>query len=562
MKNILIITIFILFVSVSTVFLLNASENAFDKTVVRVDNIVFTEYELEKRMELTHPTDTVEILLNNFIDRAYFLIEASKRGYMENAGINEAVEKAAKMAVVREPDGLLFSEVAYKNIKANDEILKRFYVKYKQLFDVEYLKFSDYTEMATVLGQDSLMTSEKEFYRYVQDSKNNPNISFNTRQLTWPFFDFLNYQDYLFDLKPGQISRPMCNSQGVYIVHVLSINEGENYPFEEKKETISELYEKSVKLKKLFQYERELFTSADAIIFDETIEKIYSRLNIKEQNFVIEESTYQDILNETAMSFYLDGEQKVIAIGDFIDYYQNQLIRYWINTRIKLANFFKDWVVAECGYREAQKLGITKTKQFLLNKKIYKDEIIYQTFINEDLKNSITVSDNEISDAYHNRIISIEDGTAAEISVFHFDSIAHAFPEYVKFLESLSKGIIFEVDVSDSTKGLIGKELGVSIKYDNNEYPTRTIQSVFSSEDNSVIRSSEKNGRTYVIYKHSESGSRIKPLEEVRDEIEQKLRQEKLEVMKKELLVELKQKYPIENNIDYDKYLNRQDLQN
>ena len=54
---------------------------------------------------------------------------------------------------------------------------------------------------------------------------------------------------------------------------------------------------------------------------------------------------------------------------------------------------------------------------------------------------------------------------------------------------------------------------------------------------------------------HSEHGTRFRQLDEVRDDIIEELQKEKLEIMKQEMLRELKEKYSLENHIDYGKYL-------
>ena len=316
---------------------------------------------------------------------------------------------------------------------------------------------------------------------------------------------------------------------------------------------LGKLLERAEQRKGILRYDEELLAATDIKIFYDTVEKIYLGLNVKEQNALIEKRTYMDILGEVIMSFNLEGEFREITVEDFVEHYQNQLIRRWINSRIKLNNFLKDWVIIECGYREAEKLGITQTKKFVLDRKNYKFDLVYNKFIRNDLENKIIVDDSEIEQVYQNRIDSFKDGTEVSLSVFRFDSRATAFPEYMKLDKLSSKGIQCEVDLPDSTIGLIGKDLEITLTHDSEKFTPKVMELLFRAGDNSVIRTS---GRTDIIFKHSESGSRLKPLEEVRGEIEKQLRQEKLEIMKKELLDELKKKYTIENNIDYDKYLN------
>ena len=102
---------------------------------------------------------------------------------------------------------------------------------------------------------------------------------------------------------------------------------------------------------------------------------------------------------------------------------------------------------------------------------------------------------------------------------------------------------------------MVEKKINITLSYDSTEFPADIIQSIFEADNNTVMSPVEINSQFFIFYKYSEQGERIKSLDEVIKILTEQLQQDKLNTLKNDFLEKLKKKYPIENYIDYSKYL-------
>ena len=93
-----------------------------------------------------------------------------------------------------------------------------------------------------------------------------------------------------------------------------------------------------------------------------------------------------------------------------------------------------------------------------------------------------------------------------------------------------------------------------SIKHNDDLFSDSIRAVIFSMKVNDISAPLYNKGTYLIVVKEAESGSRTRELQEVKEAIRKKIEEEKLEQKKQLMLVPLKTKYTIKNEIDYVKY--------
>jgi hypothetical protein len=164
-----------------------------------------------------------------------------------------------------------------------------------------------------------------------------------------------------------------------------------------------------------------------------------------------------------------------------------------------------------------------------------------------ELMPHIIVSDREIEDAYKKNQSEYSSGEAAEISVYTFDTEENAYIGRMGLLNGVKNNPSENVNKSQIS-GLKEVNNNISVTRNNNPYPTNVIYTVFKLKDNQLSQPMKLSNEFIVIQKHKETGSIIKPIEEVREDIFYKSKKLKCDSVKNNLILAAKEKYQMRVN--------------
>ena len=542
----------ILFICIQSVCI---SAEITDTTIIKVSDIEISEYEFEKNLSRDYP-DTVATKewITNFIDRAYLLAEAYHLEYNTHPEVMQTVNQA-EMYMVTQSHGLLADDIV-KDIVIDESMLHEVYERNILHYHIEYLKFLNERDMIKALGNRKVIDINT-FQNIASQCDDINEIEYKTMTVKWPMQEPLYEREYIYAMKENQISEPIALHIGIFIVHLIKIENlhmGENHPsYDTVKPNLLKIAEIAEQDRSTMQYDMSIFEKAQICINYDIADEIVARFPETDLLFHINESNYDDIIDTEIISYIFNNQRKQANVGEFIKFYNGIAMQQQINSRKNVYMYLREFVFERYAYADAVKRGLTQTKKFILDKRNLTNKVIYDVFIKNELGKKIIVSADELKTVYDNRTSSFSSPTHVTVSTYIFDNDLDAQSVY-HFIDGSYPEIKIPDEITEKIENAYtGKH---EIPFNSQEFSQEIITTIFALQKDKKTFPIEYNGKFYIFKKLSERGTRLKPFEEVHDELEQTLREEKLEAMKQELLIELKKKYSIENNIDYAKYLN------
>ena len=201
--------------------------------------------------------------------------------------------------------------------------------------------------------------------------------------------------------------------------------------------------------------------------------------------------------------------------------------------------------------QEAEVRGLDKSKDVVDAVKNFKRTFLAQKIL-ENLAKEAVVTDVEVRNFYDSNKLSLREPEERRVSEIVVRSESEAKNILIRLIqgESFSR-LAREYSIVDSkTKG---GDLGY-LSVDPNEKFQKFWEEVFTREEggtSNYFRSPE--GQYYIIKVEDIKGGVVKPLSEVRDDIEELLRRTKLEQVKEDIVFNAKQKFKVvvnENLLD------------
>ena len=451
----------------------------------------------------------------------------------------------------------LFNDVVTKNIVIRGEEVSDTYEKRANTYTISYLQFIDNCDCVRIFESDFIKKNADAFDILVMKYKNNDNVLFNTVSLIWPFSLFRDKMEEIFALKVGETSGPIELNSAVFVVHLDSIRPNHQEPFEVEYLNIQRTLQNHKRVCLMDEYETELYQKAQTQIDLNAVELFLTTHLQSLFPYVIDDFLFYDSGDIELAYYYFNDDLVTITIHDFIEFYNTYEPRRNLNTLNDCINYIEEMVFYKCAFQDAVNRGLTNDTLYRLDVKVSERQIMLRAYDNYVLDPMIIISDQEIQATYEEQIADYEDGEYAHISWLLFGSEYDAERFVSKITESQrsDKQFSFLNDPSfvSNAQSVILKE---TIPYNSKEFPSYYVNAVFKMTDGAISAPWKINSKFYIIFKHSESGQRIKSLDEVRDQIVQQLKREKLVIIKDEILPKLMKKYILINKIDYDALLN------
>lgn len=214
MMNKLIICIIITFLFTSTGVFAQTDDG--DIPVVRIGPAEITRDEFRKRFELTpwpgkHREEFLDVIKEEFlyslIAERLLALEAERRGYTEDRGVRQMVERMKRFYVKDK----LYKEEVQGVVTVTEEDLQQEYFRMKSDAYVSFLYFENSTEAEMVWNR---IRDTTPFHRIVLD---NPENMITNHKVDWDM-THPNLIEVLDEMEEGDVSQPVPTEYGFYIV--------------------------------------------------------------------------------------------------------------------------------------------------------------------------------------------------------------------------------------------------------------------------------------------------------------------------------------------------------
>jgi hypothetical protein len=510
-----------------------------DEAVLKIDNLIITKYEFEKNKERYFQAGTnYKKWINEFIEESYFLADAYNKKYDTLAKINTQLYYTS-IAMISKVDGYLWERDEKPKLQFSNSEIKDVYKKRNQVFYMEYLWFPTEESIIETLGKNTIET-ETDFIRASNITRSKKGIILENRAFTYPFDELFDSRNYIFAMEEGQISEPLKAKKGFFIVHLIQKEETKQKDYKVDKKRIVE----TLKAQKT----QELITQKQSEVYSETAIRIN---NNNCQNIVkcIETNKFGSFEKDTLAVYDLNNKQEVILVQDFQEYLTNSpFISSGISDSSAVKQTIKDLVIQKYNFFNARNTGILDDIKYQLDEKNYCNKLILNEYLNNEVFSKANVNETELQDYYQK--ISKEKALAEEctITTYTFKTEQGAYGNIHYIDKLLNEGKIVTIKDSTHIFGMKKCNQNILVKPNDNNLPASAIQQIFSAPINKIYGPFQMDDDYVLFLKTEERGSRIAPLDEIKEELVFEIKQMKLASLKTELLNELKNKYVITEN--------------
>ncbi len=527
-----------------------------NKVVLSAGTVNVTEYEFEKNLKrfkdayrdtANKQPGAVEIKkwIEGFVDRTYFLADAYEKGYNNRQEVAKGVAGMERL-IISQRKGLLEQFMLNGKLTINKKELELALERSRKKISIEYLRFGSFDSARHFIGGVQLQGKAK-FRVAVENSKKNNTIFYEEKIIEWPFTDFSQYHEYLFNLKKDEITPILTMQDGAYIFYIKDIVLSKNgTPDNEIIQKLKFLKETEI----MAGYKKEVDSNTNVIYNSDVLAKFGGVLSSRAPLHEFEKEDFKDILTLDAFTYILKQKRIRYTVSDLINYYNYLPLKPEIRSLQQIGEIIQSLVYGEYSYLKAQEWGITADPKFILDRENYRKNLIYDYYETEQLKSSIELSMEDISGWYNKYKSKYVQPVGVNVSVFSFKNasdVNNGFSDILRYhTDKLNVNQI---------KGVENIEWNINSSYRKPVLSGRVMQRLLLSKNGQVLPPTELAGKYSVIIKNYDYGRRNMSLDEVKEEIAGEMKSAKLKEVKEECLKLLTPKYPCENKIEYKKYL-------
>ena len=539
-----------------------------DQLAFSVGDIVITKYEVEKNLTRaikSFKDDTgflpseewIKETLVKYIDRTYFLEDARKKGYYHRTTLEYDVASVARIIVTQE-NGLLHKDIV-KNVTVSESEIREAYEKSRLRYMVSLIIFENHEAMMRSVGRDSTNVSKNLFRELYQRFEILKQCDASCQKLTtiWPFWNLTGMEEIIINLPEDMVSGPIYTINGIY--YVLMEKKEMNYSLKAINEVQNDLcrrikYIKELKIKVDFQ--STVIRKANISIRDKAFNNVFGLLQ-KNDGLAV---TYSNVPenNITLFSYRFNGRLVEVTVGEFLRFCELKFQIEKIDSRSAFKKRITGWVYEMCAYAEAEIRGLTRTKQFVLDRRNYLNSAVYNTYEKDELSFKGEVKELDMQKEYSLSPDRYKDGVCSVATCFKFSSLENArmgvgaiFQQFSESGEGKKKDWM-----PNKLEGLISVTQGYTVNYDTENLPVTTKETLFKLLPNQFSQPLDMGDRCYGVFvKERETGIRTKSFVEAENEIRTNIIADRLEKNKEMKLNELKLKYFVHYVVPKEKLL-------
>jgi hypothetical protein len=290
------------------------------------------------------------------------------------------------------------------------------------------------------------------------------------------------------------------------------------------------------------QYEIEIERNAQIKINEKVLSQLTGYLQSYWGLHEFDKKILADLLQLNLISYTFESNLKRVSVNQFIDYYNYLPFKRGIEKENDIVHYLRIMVYDDYAYHKAKEYGLTQKSKFILDKENYKKNIIYSLY-EKGLKKRINVSEDELKEKYNSEKFKFTQPTDVNVSICYFKDINKA----VSAMISLRK-VDREVNDLPGLENIEHKNLN----YQSPFFPDSIKTLIFALKVKESLKPVFSNGKYIIVVKESESGKRIKSIDEVKSFLVKKVQNEKL-IRKMTIdLSRMKSLYSIKNEINYN----------
>jgi hypothetical protein len=366
----------------------NAGNDA-KKTVLVVDDIFVTKYELDKYMfrnknrnngrKGQYP-DEIKRLISNFIDDYYFLAEAVHQGFENHADVKEKVSSYSHFFMTQ-LNGPLYKTIIEDSIFILEKDIFEARKKRTKAIDISILEFVDSETYKIFLRKNTNIAAREDLFDPLRTRTEEKVKLFNLK-LIWPYLLFSRTDnDNIFDAQVNDILGPLFSDGKYYLVLIKQISDYHDSSSEEVQLEMLNNILKIFKRKELEQkHYNQINMSSKIYFYDKTIDFFVSKLIGLSSPDQISQGFFISLLKMQLMKYSIDSVTKCIDVNSFLTYYKYLPVKFMLKSRQDILHYLRNMVYEEYEYALAIRLKIDQSESFRLNLINYRRQLLIKNF--------------------------------------------------------------------------------------------------------------------------------------------------------------------------------------
>jgi len=528
------------------------SEQNDDAVVYEINGIKIKNFEVDKYFN-KHKTNNSEnidslAIINNFENDLYFLADAYDKELDKNPDVIN-VTKNMEVTLLTQVGGYVYNEYVTRKINVSESDIQIAYDKRNKFLDMDVLKFNSYDDYKKVLDKcclDSIRTQD-DFYKVLNIKNNYDLFEFRNYYACWPFVNYWEIRNYFFYLPANSVSSVAKSSKGIFVFFVKKTELKKQKPLDdnERNKIKSSLSEIEKQLHEL-EYYKIIDDQANIFFCNDNLSQFMDRAITINDFSTIDKKAFFNLIELELMRYSYKGEVYSVTVSEFIDYYNDMLIKNNLYRLDDLKLSLKEIPYEKYLYDMAKELGFTNDSFLIMRMETFLHKEMIMKYVEKYFHSDIEINDQKLNTYYNKNILKFSGPNKIITTVIFFDNPGNAINS-TPLINNLSDDQISKIKV----RGMLSYCPNSVITYsDTIKYPRSAIQQLYSLRENEISSPFFCDGKTLLFIKRKDFGSYPKPFEFVRETLIRNILKEETNIQKLRNIRDLKQKYKL---IKYEK---------
>jgi hypothetical protein len=530
----------------SIMLLHSCTTNKNESIVLKIGKLEISKYEYKKNKERENNSDdnsktkqkNVSSWKKEYLNRCFIIADGYDKQFDTLTHIKKEILHMSKFMMVQQY-GYLWKKTVAPSVDSCRQLTDKKIEKRKKLFYFDYVSCNGLENLLKITNNDTLIQNSNDFNQLKNRCHSNNFLQGGYISLQWPFLSMWKYRDYIYNLKEGQISRPLEANGNYYYLYLDQI---ETVDIKQKdKESLQTELQLGIQKETGDNKIKEMNRKGNLNIYDVNINELLS--------FILSGHTISDFKNNIELFHYdIEKSMQSIDFNTFLEYYSFLPMKPPVENKENLIDLINQYYYDDYLNREAEKLGLYDVDTFMLDQKNFKNNIIFNEYVNRVIVPEIKVDSLEITVYYTANKMDYIQPKNVTIDLFIFDKLDDAYQSIPLITDFENKN---KIDKTIDTKIFTGlKECKLDYKIDRespDNYPDEFINELLSAKTSTSIKKPIEFQNSFIVFhKNTEDGQCFKKLKDMSTQIENHLKIEKMNAKICELTQDLRKKYKIE----------------
>jgi peptidyl-prolyl cis-trans isomerase C len=485
------------------------------------------------------PGDSVTILkgktelLDRMVEQKLMALEAASRGMDKDPKLTQDLDELKKNILLQE----LYKNEILKKAQPTDSEIKKFHEKLGKEAKASHILVKTEEEAKEIVKS---LKDGIDFAELAASKSTDRGSAQRGGDLGWFGWGKMvdEFQSAVFAMKPGQLSKPVKSAFGYHIIKLDSLRDIPVQPFDEMKDRIKQQLSYTRPRELANKYITKLKEGANIKIKEDVVKELAAKQTAGQPMPSLPEASSEE-LKKTILT-YNGGSWTVQKFYDVVNRYMRGIID--LNQTDRIKEQLEGLIVSDLLLAKAKAKGFEQNTKVKAQFARTRDNMLVESVYKEEVSGKVVIDQDQVKRYYQDNKKEFFQPAKVLVNIITVPEKEQAQEIY----SLLGKGADFSqlarersVDPSKASGGVLRW-----IEKNDAEFP-EISKMAFGMTLNQPSRPFAYRTNYAIIKVSQENPAKQRSFEESQREIEFKMRQAQEEMLLKDLLASLKDKYPV-----------------